>query len=232
MKQTSKVAKTARARSSKDADKGARRPLQQRSRITREKLMDAALECIAEFGYQAATMDQIVARAGTSRGAQVHHFPTKLDLVEAAMEHLLNKVVADVREHTDKIREDRERPEELFEYLWTHYFSGQAFQVNLELVVAARTNARLKERTSAVSDRFHKSLDDCWYLLCRSSSMEQRRLVLLLNLTVTLLRGMGFQLILWDRKDYFNELLQEWQNMMREYFPALAAKAPAERARR
>lgn len=189
--------------------------------------MEAALECIAEFGYQAATMDQIVARARTSRGAQVHHFPTKLDLVEAAMEHMLNKVIDDVREHTNKIREDRERPEELFEYLWDRYFSGPAFQVTMELVVAARSNVRLKERASAVSDRFHKSLDDCWYLLCRSSSMEQRRLVLILNLTVTLLRGMGYQLVLWDRKDYFNELLGEWQNITREHFPAIFAKTAA-----
>lgn len=174
-------------------------------------------------------MDQIVARAGTSRGAQVHHFPTKLDLIEAAMEHLLNKVIEDVREHTNKIREDRERSEELFDYLWNRYFSGPAFQVMLELVVAARSNARLKERTSAVSERFHRDLDDCWYLLCRNSSIEHRRLLLILNLTVTLLRGMGFQLILWDRKDYFHELLREWQNITREYFPALTVKTQAAR---
>lgn len=182
--------------------------------------MQAALECVAEFGYHGATMDRIVERAGLSRGAQMHHFPTKLDLMITAFDFMLERLVDDLRAHTEKIRERRERPEEVIEYLWENYFSGFMFSVTMEFVVAARSDPVLRERASVVSNRFHQRLDDCWYLLYRMTHVSEGRLVLILNLTITLLRGMGFQKVLWDRPDYFRQLLQEWLSITKQFFEA------------
>src|SRR5205823_12845827 len=68
-----------------------RRAQAERRAETRGRLLDATLECLAELGYAGTTATEVVRRAGLSRGAQVHHFPTKAELVVAAVEHLFQR---------------------------------------------------------------------------------------------------------------------------------------------
>jgi len=65
-----------------------REPRQERSRTTRRRLVEAAVECIGELGWHGTTVAVIAERAGVSRGAAQHHFPTREDLVTAAVEHV------------------------------------------------------------------------------------------------------------------------------------------------
>jgi AcrR family transcriptional regulator len=51
--------------------------MQQRSEETRTRLLEAALKRFAVQGYNAASIDQICAEAGVSKGAFYHHFPSK-----------------------------------------------------------------------------------------------------------------------------------------------------------
>ena len=51
--------------------------MQSRSEETRTHLLDAALKRFASLGYNAASIDQICADAGVSKGAFYHHFPSK-----------------------------------------------------------------------------------------------------------------------------------------------------------
>jgi len=54
----------------------------------RARLMDATIECLVERGFGGTSTTLVSELAGVSRGAQLHHFPTKNDLVVAAVEHL------------------------------------------------------------------------------------------------------------------------------------------------
>ncbi|MFD2416420.1 TetR/AcrR family transcriptional regulator [Amycolatopsis pigmentata] len=47
---------------------------------TRERLYEAAVALVAERGYEAATIDEIAARAGTSRRTSFNHFPSKSEI--------------------------------------------------------------------------------------------------------------------------------------------------------
>ncbi len=60
--------------------------MQTRSEETRARILDAALKLFAQSGYEAASVDDICAAAGVSKGAFYHHFPTK----QATFLHLLN----------------------------------------------------------------------------------------------------------------------------------------------
>jgi len=53
----------------------------------RERLVLAAVACLAEQGYAATTTQLVTDRAGVSRGAILHHFPTKADLMVAVAEY-------------------------------------------------------------------------------------------------------------------------------------------------
>jgi AcrR family transcriptional regulator len=47
------------------------------TRFTRDKLLKAAFEEIYRRGFQAASLDTILAKAGVTKGALYHHFPDK-----------------------------------------------------------------------------------------------------------------------------------------------------------
>lgn len=121
----------------------------ERSAETQGRLLDATVACVIDRGYAGASTTEICRRAGVSRGAQVHHYPTKARLVAAAIEHLFARRHAEFRASLAEARS----LEESLEALWELY-AGETLFVWLELVVAARTDERLREQLRAVDDRF------------------------------------------------------------------------------
>jgi AcrR family transcriptional regulator len=65
---------------------------------TRSELMRTARELFAERGYAGVGTEEIVARAGVTRGALYHHFEDKKDLFRAVHEELERDLVASIRE--------------------------------------------------------------------------------------------------------------------------------------
>src|SRR5258708_2172997 len=65
-------------------------PKQDRSRATRQRLLEATIDCLAEKGWAAATVAVVAQRAGVSRGAAQHHFPTREDLITAALDYMFD----------------------------------------------------------------------------------------------------------------------------------------------
>ena len=57
--------------------------------ITRKALLSSAREIVAELGAIHFTLESVAARAGVSKGALLHHFPTKKALVEGMVRELV-----------------------------------------------------------------------------------------------------------------------------------------------
>src|SRR3954469_18310436 len=114
------------------------RRMQDRGVITRAALVDAAVECLIEQGYAATTTVEVAKRAGVSRGAQLHHFPTKAELLAAAVEHLYARRRAEFRAAVAAMPDGVDRIDSSVDLLWS-MFSGPTFPAWLELQVAART---------------------------------------------------------------------------------------------
>ena len=75
-----------------------------RSEATRQALISAAIELFSERGYRATATEEIVARAGLTRGALYHHFRDKEDLFRAVYFQLQ-------REKTQRIADGMDVPD-------------------------------------------------------------------------------------------------------------------------
>src|SRR3954453_22884836 len=80
------------------------RTQEERSAAMRVRLLDATIDCLVEYGYAGTTTTRVADRAGVTRGAQVHHFPTKADLVTSAIRHLAAKRTEVAMAELDRLR--------------------------------------------------------------------------------------------------------------------------------
>jgi len=119
-----------------------RRTQAERSAAMRQRLLEATIDCLVAYGYAGTTTERIAQRAGVTRGAQIHHFKTKEDLVVAAIEHLVQqraeKAIADVR----IIKENPDTATAILDFLWSLH-EGPFFVATIELWVASRTDRKL-----------------------------------------------------------------------------------------
>jgi AcrR family transcriptional regulator len=67
------------------------RAARKQGRNARADLLEAAAAVFAEKGFQAASVDEIAARAGTSKGALYWHFDSKDDLFFALLEERVDR---------------------------------------------------------------------------------------------------------------------------------------------
>ncbi|HWO61745.1 MAG TPA: TetR/AcrR family transcriptional regulator [Umezawaea sp.] len=111
-----------------------------RSRETRRKLMEATVDCLVERGWSGTTTTLVAERAGVSRGAQLHHFRTRGELVAAAVEHLGAESVLRLKERAVGVG----RAPVAVVGLIADFYASALFSAALELWVAARTDPELR----------------------------------------------------------------------------------------
>ncbi|HLX36928.1 MAG TPA: TetR/AcrR family transcriptional regulator [Candidatus Binataceae bacterium] len=142
---------------------------EERSAQTRRRLLDAAVACLSERGYTRTTTTEIAERAGVSRGAQVHHFRHKEELVLGALDHICERRLAELRYAFEELPMGAMefRLETLLDLIWVA-FRGPSFYAWLELLVASRTDPILRgavretnrRLSSGIRHAFAKFLDD------------------------------------------------------------------------
>jgi AcrR family transcriptional regulator len=142
---------------------------EERSAETRRRLLEAAIACLNERGYTGTTTTEIAGRAGVSRGAQVHHFRHKEELVIGALEHICERRLAELEFAFEELPIGglEFRLETLIDLMWTA-FRGPSFYAWLELLVASRTEPILRAAVRETNQRmaigirkaFAKFLDD------------------------------------------------------------------------
>jgi AcrR family transcriptional regulator len=154
-----------------DAQRPARRTQQERSAETRAKLLDATVDCLYRYGYAGATTTLICEKANVSRGAQLHHFPNKAELVTTAVEHLFDRRHDEFKKAMARLPEFKDRADAAIDFLWSA-FSGPTFYAWLELVVAGRTDPDLAPAVAETSERFsqafHTTFAELFPELCAS----------------------------------------------------------------
>src|SRR4051812_4561472 len=170
----------------------ARRTNVERSNSTRTRLLEATLDCLVDLGYAGTTTTEVADRAGVSRGAQLHHYPTKAELVTAAVEHLCDRLDAEFRQAITKVPEGPGRNAAAVDLLWS-MISGHTFVAWLELTVAARTDPELARATAALGERTGQSIDRTFRELFPAAENPGPLFDLAPKFAIALMQGMALQ---------------------------------------
>lgn len=124
----------------------------------RQRLLDAAVDCLIELGFAGTTTLAVQRRAGTSRGALLHHFPTHADLLAASVAEL-------VRRNEEAVAASRTGNSQPSDPLRTAVnalaFAGRqpSFLAELELWAVARTDRPLKQALIAAERAAKREID-------------------------------------------------------------------------
>lgn len=130
---------------------GRRRSQEERSAATRERILDATIECLVTYGYAGTTTPRVAETAGLTRGAQVHHFGSKNDLIIAAVQHLATKLVAAAVPRFVGVMTSHDPLGTILDLLWDIH-SGPIFVPIVELWVAGRTDPTLRDEVARFED--------------------------------------------------------------------------------
>ncbi|MEV5353537.1 TetR/AcrR family transcriptional regulator [Streptomyces sp. NPDC093516] len=194
------------------ADRAERVPKQDRSRATRQRLLEAAVACLAEHGWAGSTVSVVAERAGVSRGAAQHHFPTREDLFTAAVEYVAEERSTALRAlFPEGAAGDRHAVVAALVDLYT----GPLFRAALHLWVAASNEEQLRPRVTELESRVgretHRIAVD---LLAADESVPGVRETVqgLLDMA----RGLGLANLLTDDAARRERVVAQWAGLLEE----------------
>jgi AcrR family transcriptional regulator len=141
-----------------------RRTQEERREETRAAVLDATVDCLATRGYSGTTTARIARQAKVSRGALLHYYPSKHQLLAAAVEHVFRRRVEEFREAFAALPRGADRRAGAVDLLWA-MFRGPTFHAWLELLVAARSDRKLLEHVAGITTRFAETVDTTYHEL-------------------------------------------------------------------
>ncbi len=132
---------------------------EQRSRRTREKLADAAIDCLVETGYRGTSFVEVCRRAGLTRGAAHHHYRDLPALLLDAMRRLNDRLIDRVRPALRDAASIEKRIDAGIDVLW-NVFTAREFKAVVEIWVAQSHDPALSRRIRHEMDRYSENLSE------------------------------------------------------------------------
>lgn len=118
---------------------------ERRSAETRTAILEAAITCLAEHGYAKTTTLLVSSMARASRGAMLHHYPTRQALIESTIEYAFYKRMQSFIESIEALSEEERVDQNRGIYMELHNFDTPEYKAYLELHVASRTDEELRQ---------------------------------------------------------------------------------------
>ncbi|WP_170464755.1 TetR/AcrR family transcriptional regulator [Ruegeria arenilitoris] len=188
-----------------------------RSRDMRAKICNATVACLDQLGYAETTFAKVQAKAGISRGAITHHFPTKQALVAATAMRLLDNAQTPIW--------NRGRPPppvyELIMSSWANIVNSSGGRAIVEILVACRTDTALfglLEQSLRDWDRSNLDLISGQYVSVTGSREDTD---LLWSIARNFLRGLLLHEKFVSSPEYLTQMMDRFARMMESQLQVL-----------
>lgn len=174
-------------------------PKQMRAEKTRQKLIDATIECLAKHGYAGAQLGLISDVAGVSRRPRQYYFPTRISLMSEVWHEIrrrddvaFNKLHSDAQPLSTTV-------ELILESAFTKYRTAQHL-ADLKLKLAIRSDAALATEHRPLIEQRENEADETWVQLFSELNKSRSELIAIRYLHVSLLRGLVVEFL--SREDH------------------------------
>lgn len=171
-----------------------------KSGITQTATLDAAIACIVELGYAESSTKRIATKAGLTRGAMLHHFPVKRDLLNALVGYINEKRIESFGRSIRRLRGEKARNQRGLDAYWRN-LHADLYIAYAELRTAARTDPELNSVMRKATENF----EDRWLALIKELYPEWTRNDKLIRFAVDLVQfameGMALNRLSHDVKE-------------------------------
>jgi AcrR family transcriptional regulator len=181
-------------------------PKQDRSRATRQRLLEAAVSCLAEHGWAGSTVSAVAERAGVSRGAAQHHFPTREDLFTAAVEY-----VAEERSQALRALPTQDRTAVVAALV--DLYTGPLFRAALHLWVAASNEEQLRSRVTELEAKVGRETHRIAVQLLNADESRPGVRETVQGL-LDMARGLGLANLLTDDRARRDRVVAQWARIL------------------
>ncbi|MGV8873848.1 MAG: TetR/AcrR family transcriptional regulator [Rhodococcus sp. (in: high G+C Gram-positive bacteria)] len=184
----------------------------------RRRVVEATVECLVEHGYAGTTTQRVQVQAGVSRGALLHHFPSKPAMFLAAVSHVGEQQDLAIRAAAERSVSGSDRVEFAFEVLHDA-MSGPLYLAGYELWMAARTDSDLRSVLAPYERTVGQNLRELGVLIFGPEFSTQPGFPTAFESLVQMFRGLALTGVLRENPDREKELIAAWSAV----FPAMCS---------
>jgi len=167
----------------------------------RQRLIGAAVVCLYELGYAATTTQVVTDRAGVSRGAILHHFPTKVDLMVAVAQYAADYQDRQVAANLASVEAGAPLYLAITRACWEVMVQPPGMAL-LEVMMATRSDPELAQRLPPVIDDFEaKQRAAVWRRAQEVGVTDQATVEAMVRLHRAAMRGLAIELSLTRDRD-------------------------------
>jgi AcrR family transcriptional regulator len=189
-----------------------------KSAATRQQIISSSIRCIVELGYSKTTMMKISERAGLSRGATLHHFPSKMDIIKAVVEYLHTVRIEAFRRSVKDIPPDADMAHVAVR-AYSELVDHPVYIALFELAVAARTDLQLGEILHPAQLEFDREWYETAWDLFPEWHSDREAFDLALQLSQQLMEGMAISRLTHAREHDNARVLAYLEEKVRELRP-------------
>lgn len=189
-----------------------RRTQAERTQTTQRKLIDCAIDLLKEKRYASLRMADVAERAGVSKGAQTHHFPSKDMLVLQALEEVYKNTM---QRALDRIEVGRRDPRRLLSLLVEdsrEFFMGSDFLLSLDLMMVDPGSA-LGADVKRLAQQYRLPVEQAWLEAFIEANHPARQAKDIVRLSFAVARGFGIRQLVAGADEEFDDLIDSWTRM-------------------
>jgi AcrR family transcriptional regulator len=208
-----------------------RRTQAERREATRKIILESSIEVMAEQGCAGLRMEDVERRAGVSRGALLHHFPTKQNLIFATFEYVNDRSLEQSRQRTRFAQRASEVPQVVDAIVAdaTEFFFSQGFFIEFALAFG-QVYSELRGSVHRISNRSRFAVEATWREALESHGLPRDVAADVLNLTLNMVRGFMVRRFMDDNPNQRARLTKIWQDMVRCYLMARLSEEDVSKA--
>ncbi|GAB1264480.1 TetR/AcrR family transcriptional regulator [Aurantivibrio infirmus] len=164
---------------------------EQRRTATYNKVISAGISILYNQGYQATTTTSVAEKAGVSRGALLHQFPTKTELIVGIAEYLVGQYAEARNDVFTEALPPLERFKRLTDLLWEKSKQENTIAL-IEIRLASRSDPELAlGLKSRVNEAVRSQMDDACELAKLAGIEDQDAVKTLSTLTTASVWGLA-----------------------------------------